>query len=150
MSSPELLTVQQRNAIEAHGVSVVLSSGAGCGKTFVITKRYLTHLEDDAADPSEVVAITFTDRATREMRERIRKAVEGKLLDAQGKSLDRWNNHLRQLETAPISTIHTFCGNLLRQYAVAVGLDPQFEILEEVLASNLRNESMRCSACTSY
>jgi ATP-dependent helicase/nuclease subunit A len=103
----------------------------------------LKHLTDDGAEAPQVVAITFTDRAAREMRDRIRKAVQDKLQNAQGEAVDRWTDHLRHLETAPISTIHAFCGNLLRQYAVTAGLDPQFEILEEVLASNLRSESMR-------
>ncbi len=143
VNSGPTFTVQQQNAIDARGVSVVLSSGAGCGKTAVLTARYLKHLTDDGAEAPQVVAITFTDRAAREMRDRIRKAVQDKLQNAQGEAVERWTDHLRHLETAPISTIHAFCGNLLRQYAVTAGLDPQFEILEEVLASNLRSESMR-------
>src|SRR5262249_46466620 len=58
---------------------------------------------------------------------------------------DRWARHLRDLEAAPISTIHAFCGNLLRQHAVEAGLDPAFDVLEEVLAVELRGEALeRC------
>src|SRR5271163_232234 len=136
-------TDQQRRAIDAQGVSVVLSSGAGCGKTSVLTERYLKHLADDGAEVAEVVAITFTERAAREMRDRIRNAVQERLKGASGSSAARWKLHLRNLESATISTIHAFCGNVLRQHALAAGLDPRFEILDEVLAGNLRAESLR-------
>src|SRR5213593_3766054 len=112
------LTPQQRLAVTTRGVSVVLSSGAGCGKTHVLTERYLSHLSDDGADVGEVVAITFTDRAARQMRGRIRAAVTRHLREADERDAGRWARHLRDLEAAPISTIHAFCGNLLRQHAV--------------------------------
>ncbi len=137
------LTEQQRRAVVARDVSVVLSSGAGCGKTTVLTERYLSHLSLDKADVAQVVAITFTDRAAREMRGRIRSALtrllKGEPDDARA---DQWARHLRNLETAPISTIHAFCGNLLRQYAVEAGLDPRFDVLEEVLSVNLEAEAL--------
>jgi len=76
MSEP---TAQQLAAISARGTSVVLSSGAGCGKTFVLTNRYLSHLKHDGVGVGEIVAITFTDRAAREMRDRIRQAVTAEL-----------------------------------------------------------------------
>src|SRR5438309_2037330 len=137
------LTVQQRQAVTCRDVSVVLSSGAGCGKTHVLTQRYLSHLRDDGAEVGQVVAITFTDRAARQMRGRIRRAVAGHLrAAAEDAEAEAWARHLRALEAAPISTIHAFCGTLLRQHAVEAGLDPGFDVLEEVLAVNLRNEAL--------
>ncbi|HEY8506341.1 MAG TPA: UvrD-helicase domain-containing protein, partial [Gemmataceae bacterium] len=141
--TPGGLTEQQRRAVGQRGVSVLLASGAGCGKTHVLTARYLSHLTEDAAGVGEVVAITFTERAAREMRERIRRAVVERLRQAADEdTAARWAAHLRGLESAPITTIHAFCGNLLRQFAVPAGLDPRFEILEDVLASNLRSEAL--------
>ena len=67
-------TDQQRRAIEARDFSVGLSAGAGCGKTFVLTQRFLRELEPrpgETVDLNGLVAITFTDRAAREMRERV-------------------------------------------------------------------------------
>jgi ATP-dependent helicase/nuclease subunit A len=137
------LTPQQRAAVARRGTSVVLASGAGCGKTHVLTARYLSHLRDDLADVGQVVAITFTDRAARQMRERIRAAVAAeRAAAATPEAAARWARHLRDLDTAPISTIHAFCGNLLRQSAVTAGLDPRFEVLDEVLAANLRAEAL--------
>src|SRR5215471_5139246 len=110
-----LLTDQQTRAITTRGVSVVLSSGAGCGKTHVLTQRYLSHLREDGAEVNQIVAITFTERAARQMRERIRKAIVGNLRAAgPDAEVERWVNHLRGLETAQISTIHAYCANLLR------------------------------------
>lgn len=137
------LTEQQRLAVEQRGVSVLLSSGAGCGKTHVLTARYLSHLREDMAEVGEIVAITFTERAAREMRQRIRAAVTDEIRRAATSAgADRWRQHLRGLETAPITTIHSFCGNLLRQHAVLAGLDPGFDIFDDVLSANLRTESM--------
>src|SRR5262249_25594574 len=127
------LTEQQRQAVRAREVSVVLSSGAGCGKTHVLTERYLSHLRDDGAGVGQVVAITFTDRAARQMRERIRVAVGQQLRTAaDDDAAERWARHLRGLESAQVSTIHAFCAALLRQHAVEAGVDPRFEVLEDV------------------
>src|SRR5437660_10499790 len=121
---PATLTQQQARAVSTRGVSVVLSSGAGCGKTHVLTQRYLSHLRHDGAEVGQIVAITFTERAARQMRARIRQAVLNHLRDAESEEeAERWARHLRGLETAPISTIHAFCGTLLRQFAVEAGLD---------------------------
>jgi ATP-dependent helicase/nuclease subunit A len=140
------LTGQQHAAVFERSVSVVLSSGAGCGKTHVLTQRYLSHLRDDGAEVSQIVAITFTDRAARQMRERIRSKVrEHVKTAATDAEAERWARHLRDLETAQISTIHAFCGNLLRQHAVEADLDPHFEVLEDYLAANLESEAL--TAC---
>lgn len=144
-ASAPRLTEQQARAVETRQVSVVLSSGAGCGKTHVLTERYLAHLRDGAA-VGEIVAITFTDRAARQMRRRIRAAIDEHIRAATTDAeADAWVRHARDLEAAPISTIHAFCGTLLRQLAVEAGLDPQFEVLEEVLAGNLRTDAV--AAC---
>jgi ATP-dependent helicase/nuclease subunit A len=137
------LTRQQHRAVHTRAVSVVLSSGAGCGKTHVLTERYLSHLRE-GTEVGQIVAITFTDRAARQMRGRIRKAIReqlrvGSLTEDEAAT---WARHLRGLETASISTIHAFCGTLLRQHAVEAGLDPNFDVLEEVLAVNLEGEAV--------
>ena len=136
------LTPQQSRAVHTRDVSVVLSSGAGCGKTHVLTERYLAHLRE-GAEVGQIVAITFTDRAARQMRGRIRAAVIGHLRDAPDDAIgETWARHLRALENAPISTIHAFCGNLLRQNSIEAGLDPGFAVLEEVLSVNLRSGAL--------
>jgi ATP-dependent helicase/nuclease subunit A len=135
------LTDEQRRAVFTRDVSVLLSSGAGCGKTHVLTERYLAHLRD-GAEVGQIVAITFTERAARQMRGRIRNTLFAHLRSAGDDDVETWTRHLRNLETAPISTIHAFCGTLLRQYAVEAGLDPGFDVLEDVLSVNISGEAI--------
>src|SRR5215831_424187 len=97
------LTAQQHRAVATRDVSVVLSSGAGCGKTHVLTQRYLSHLRE-GAEVGQIVAITFTDRAARQMRERIRQGLHALLHAAPDDEVERWAAHLRALETAQICT----------------------------------------------
>ncbi len=160
------LTEQQRRAVDHRAGSVVLASGAGCGKTHVLTARYLSHLAVDNAEVGQVVAITFTERAAREMRKRVREGVSAKVASLQVASrksqtaeglvpdsgladlrleAERWRKHLRGLETAPVTTIHSFCGTLLRQHAVAVGLDPRFDVLDDATAAPIRADALRDS-----
>ena len=138
------LTAEQQQAIAANSVSVSLSAGAGCGKTFVLTERFLAHFDplDPAAlgpaDLGRLVAITFTERAAREMRDRIRAKCYERLLTAESEAAsDYWSDLLRSLDAARISTIHSFCGSLLRSRAVEAQLDPQFAVLEQAQADTL-------------
>lgn len=136
------LTPEQHAAIATRQVSVALSAGAGCGKTHVLTERFLSHLEPDpvAGAPLELhqlVAITFTDRAAREMRDRIRTKCYERLQQCSAQQVDHWIELLRILDTARVSTIHAFCGALLRSHAVEARLDPQFTVLEQAQADTL-------------
>ncbi|HTM53842.1 MAG TPA: UvrD-helicase domain-containing protein [Pirellulales bacterium] len=139
----ERYTEEQRLAIETRDTSVSLSAGAGCGKTFVLTERFLSHFEPGRAGclaPEELgrlVAITFTDRAAREMRERVRSRCHQRLLDADSDQAPHWASMLRWLDAARISTIHSFCAVFLRSRAVDAGLDPSFRVLEQAQAETL-------------
>ncbi|KKL49255.1 hypothetical protein LCGC14_2317360 [marine sediment metagenome] len=140
------LTEQQRRAITTRDVSVALSAGAGCGKTFVLTERFLSHLDpqpEAAKGPSrlgQLVAFTFTERAAREMRDRIRIACGQRLMTAPEDQVDYWLELIRDLDSARVSTIHSFCGSLLRAHAVEARLDPQFRILDQAQANTLLRE----------
>ncbi|MGD0900168.1 MAG: UvrD-helicase domain-containing protein, partial [Thermoguttaceae bacterium] len=136
------LTGQQSRALAARGVSVALSAGAGCGKTLVLTERFLAGLEPDGREDhgprlEGLTAITFTERAAREMRDRIRTACTRRLLEAPEKEADYWLRTIRELDAARISTIHSFCGSLLRAHAVEARLDPQFRVLDQAAADTL-------------
>lgn len=147
------LTDEQRRAIHTRDVSVALSAGAGCGKTFTLVERYLAHLSADngvdrgmdrgatGALLSSLIAITFTERAAREMRERIEKACRERLLAASDNDeAQSWLDRLRELEAARVSTIHSFCASMLRSHAVEAGLDPHFMVLEDAQSATLLSE----------
>jgi len=164
MAEGRQLTDEQHRAVTARGVSVALSAGAGCGKTFVLTERFLAELEPGkgtglicrdgpegashklAPSPFSrvpfftLVAITFTERAAREMRERIRAACEARLLHCPEEQVGYWLELVRELDAARISTIHSFCGSLLRSHAVEAGLDPRFGVLDQGQADTLLSE----------
>jgi ATP-dependent helicase/nuclease subunit A len=135
-------TDQQRSAIRRRGGPTLVSSGAGCGKTFVLTHRYLDHLRSDGVDASQIVAITFTERAAREMRERIRAAIVKEIRQAAtDDAAEQWRRQRRLLDRAPITTIHSFCAMTLRGNAVAAGLDPEFEIIERTEAEGVLRDA---------
>ena len=135
------LTDQQRQAIATRESSIGLAAGAGCGKTLVLTERFLSYFDPDAAeglspdDVGRVVAITFTKRAAREMRDRIRRACTARLEKATGeRDVAHWEGMLGRLVQARISTIDSFCEALLRAHAIDLGLDPTFRVLDEASA----------------
>ena len=135
-------TAEQSAAIAAREFSVALSAGAGCGKTFVLTERFLSHLEppkdvrQDHTRLGQLVAITFTERAAREMRDRIREACGKRLKSCPEAEVEHWRELLRELDSR-ISTIHSFCGSLLRSHAVEAGLDPRFRVLDAAQSDTL-------------
>jgi ATP-dependent helicase/nuclease subunit A len=133
---PEL-TSEQIDAVATSDVSVALSAGAGCGKTFVLTQRFLKQLAPECGrDPLHgTVAITFTERAAREMRDRIRGACHQELMRCPAGEVDHWQKIVRGLDAARISTIHSFCASLLRSFAVDAGIDPGFGLLDAATAT---------------
>jgi ATP-dependent helicase/nuclease subunit A len=114
--------------------TVVLAS-AGTGKTRKLVEVYLELLER-GVDPIRIVAVTFTEKAAAEMRDRIRTAVYKK-------HGAEWIRILSILPAAPISTIHGFCGILLREHGFHLGIDPSFTILDEQRSIDLARESAR-------
>ncbi|MCE5238947.1 UvrD-helicase domain-containing protein [bacterium] len=125
--------------------NIFLDAGAGCGKTQALTARYLSLLQA-GVDIADIVAVTFTNKAARDMKARLRRECEREALatdDAETAAL--WQHRARQLENAPISTIHSFCTSLLRRYALRAGLDPGFAVMDEVQHSLLLQETLRRS-----
>lgn len=138
------LTEAQERALAVEGASVALSAGAGCGKTKVLSERFLRHL--GGPEPralGQIVALTFTEKAARELRERVRAAC--RLMLEKGEDVPYWRSILRGLEAAPIGTFHAFCGQILRRFPIEAGVEPGFAILEESIAPSLRERALnRC------
>ena len=114
------LTPEQRAIVDSTSRDVVVSAGAGTGKTHVLVERYVRLLRDHRIP--EIVAVTFTEAAATEMRERVRRAV----MDD-----DSLASHRVDLDEAVIGTIHALCLRLLHEYPVEAGIDPRASVLAE-------------------
>jgi ATP-dependent helicase/nuclease subunit A len=119
MSEP---TPEQREAIRARAPLVTVSAGAGSGKTTVLVDRFIDLVQSDGVSPLEILAVTFTEKAAAEMKERIVREFEKR-----GDVVNR-----RLAEAAYISTIHGFCSRILREHPLAARLDPSFRVMDEV------------------
>jgi ATP-dependent exoDNAse (exonuclease V) beta subunit len=128
------LTPAQEAAVEERSQSLLLSASAGSGKTSVLVERFVRAVLDDGLEPARILAITFTDKAAGELRDRIRAT-----LQALGTPAAR--AAARATEGAFVSTIHGFCARLLRAHPLAAGLDPGFSVLDEPRAARLRDEA---------
>ncbi|MBN1568882.1 MAG: UvrD-helicase domain-containing protein [Acidobacteria bacterium] len=129
----------RRRAIEDTANSFVVEASAGTGKTSILINRILhLVLEKGPAGPplplSHICAITFTEKAASEMRVRLRQHFEQILLHERSpkEQSERALEALNDLETAAISTFHSFAVSLLKERPVEAGLDPRFTALDAI------------------
>ncbi len=134
-------TPQQAEAITQRAHNLVVTAGAGSGKTRVLVERFI-HLLDQWALP-DIVAITFTEKAAREMRDRVRATIAARLAKApDAATRAHWEAHQQAMSRARIGTIHSLCAALLRANPAQVPLDPAFEVLDENEAYLLRADAV--------
>ena len=124
-------TKDQETAIHNRGGALLVSAAAGSGKTAVLVERVLTRLTDpdDPVDIDRLLLVTFTNAAAAEMRERI-----GRALGAAVASNPRDTRLRRQLflvHRAKITTVHALCLSLAREQAAALGIAPDFRLMDE-------------------
>ena len=124
-------TPQQENAIKAKGRSVIVSAAAGSGKTSVLIEKLIKIISDseNRVNVEDMIVVTFTNAAAAEMKQRLSTALIKKISENPD---DRWL--LRQqshMGLASISTIHSFCFNLIRENISNLSLSADFRILDE-------------------
>lgn len=130
--------------------SMVVSAGAGSGKTRVLVGRYMHLIESRMADVDEIVAITFTDKAAAEMKARVWAEMAAREAAARASGDEeqarRWHYLARRLSThARISTIDSFCARLVRENPLEAGVDPEFAVLDPAEGpALLRDASLEC------
>jgi len=117
------LTSQQRSAAYAK-VSVVVTAGAGTGKTYMLAERYLYYVRDCQISPLEIVAVTFTTKAAKELRSRIRSLIS--------QQLPHRFDILAELEAAQISTIDALVGRICLDYPDAAEVPADFTMLGDL------------------
>ncbi|MBL8161866.1 MAG: UvrD-helicase domain-containing protein, partial [Anaerolineae bacterium] len=135
-------TAAQHTAIHEQSRNLIVVAGAGSGKTYVLVERYLALLDTHTEWPlNALVAITFTKKAAQEMRDRVRQALEERYDKASNASdRDLWAGRIAAMQSARIDTIHGLCASILRANAAEAGIDPGFEVLDEIQAASLRDD----------
>ncbi len=118
------LNKEQLAAIKHKKGPLLIIAGAGTGKTTVVTERIKYLIEKELAKPSEILALTFTEKAAREMEERVDIAMPYGYTQM-------W-----------ISTFHSFCDRILRAEALHVGLNPRFKLMTQAVAVQLIRENL--------
>lgn len=134
---------EQWPAVVERARDVLVVAGAGAGKTTTLTARYLTLLSD-GIDVRAIVAVTFTRRAAREMRGRIRREIARNLKEPALSEAERrrWESCHRQMDAARISTIHALCAEILAAHPAESAIEPGFVILQEGESLLLRAEAI--------
>jgi ATP-dependent exoDNAse (exonuclease V) beta subunit len=112
--------------------TLVVEAAAGTGKTTELVRRMVAVLQAGHARVDQMVAVTFTEKAAGELKLRLRGALENARVAAVNPEARANLEHaLAHLEEAHLSTIHGFCGDVLRARPVEAGVDPLFEVLTE-------------------
>ncbi len=127
-----------RGRIESElGTSLFVEAGAGAGKTTALVSRIVALVASGRAKIEEVAAITFTEAAAAELRERVREGLEQRTAGGgSGGEAERCRAALEGLEAASVQTLHSFAGALLRERPLEAGLPPGFEVSDPI-ASDL-------------
>jgi ATP-dependent helicase/nuclease subunit A len=120
MTAKEQRVLLPEQAAAAYDIDkhISVTAGPGSGKTMVLVERYLHILREHHLAIDQIVAITFTNRAANEMRERLRADLNHMLRIATDDERRRWLNYKRTLDGAVITTIHGFCARLLREFPI--------------------------------
>jgi ATP-dependent exoDNAse (exonuclease V) beta subunit len=122
--------------------TLVVEAAAGTGKTTALVNRIVRVIETGRANITQIVAVTFTEKAAGELKLRLREALENARTSFAGVrnadlQVSRLNDAISQLEEAHISTIHGFCADLLRERPVEARVDPLFAVLTETQSRRL-------------
>ncbi len=128
-------TASQIQAISAKNRSIIVSAAAGSGKTRVLVERYIGLLSGGEA-PEKILVITFTRKAASQLKERTMREI-------MRSSEPGLKNLAPRLASAPISTIHSFCSQLIREFASKLDIDPYFATLEEDVAAEIKERAFR-------
>ncbi len=137
-------TQQQQDAITDRGHSLIVCAAAGSGKTAVLVER-IVQLVKEGCPVDRMLIVTFTNAAAGEMRLRI-----GSALEQAARERPELGEQVMALSRASISTLHRFCGNLLREHFQALGIDPAFRIGDEQECGVLAQQAMEDALYACY
>jgi ATP-dependent helicase/nuclease subunit A len=125
--------------------TLVVEAAAGTGKTTELVARIVALIRTGRARVTEIVAVTFSEKAAGELKLRLREELERARVSARagGEEAARLDHAVLEFEEAHISTIHGFCAELLRERPVEAAIDPTFEVMTESQSDRLFDEAFR-------
>ena len=144
-------TKEQLEVVMHGDGDILVSASAGSGKTHTMIERLKRLIIQQGVDVTQILAVTFTEAAASDMKEKLKTAlsdaINGKLdKEIYGQVdpnvIEKLKYQLNEVATADISTMHAFCGRLIRSYFFAVGVSPDFNILDQTDSSVLKTLSI--------
>ena len=129
---------EQWQAIYANKPEILISAGAGSGKTAVLVERIMQRVLQAQQNVDELLVLTFTEAAAAEMKQRIRERIEDEL--QKQPNHQHLNRQLGKILRAQISTFHAFCNQLIKGYYYLLGIDPAFKIADDIEIGILQDE----------
>ena len=143
-------TDEQWLAIWAKGQDMLVSAAAGSGKTAVLINRMIEKVlaEEDPISVDELLVVTFTNASAAEMRHRMSNALEKAVAD--NPDSNHLRKQLRLINKAQISTLHSFCLQVVKQSAYLLEIDPGFRIAGDTEAALLRDDVLEAVLETAY
>ena len=138
----ETFTDEQWKAIHASGKDILVSAAAGSGKTKVLITRMIEKVlnTEHPIDVDQLLVVTFTNAAAAEMRHRMAGALEEAIAD--NPSSAHLRRQLNLLNKAQISSLHSFCLQVVRHYSYVLDIDPGFRIADATEAAILRDDTV--------
>ena len=135
----------QQKAIYTQNKDILVSAGAGSGKTSVMIARIAENIINHNVSTDELLVVTFTNAAATEMRQRLNKKLTSLLQDdnLNSEEIKYLQNQLDLMGQSEICTLHKFCQTIIQKYFYTIDLDPSFNIAEEGETINLKNKAIQ-------
>ena len=131
-------TTEQMQAIKLKGANILVSAAAGSGKTSVLVERIVNKIINDGVDIDKILVVTFTNAAASEMRQRLMDAIYAKIDEKPNdQNLQR---QLMLINKANISTIHSFCLNVIRNNFFEIGISNNFRVADSTEIEIMKQE----------
>ena len=132
------LKKEQEQAINHDSGNIIVSASAGSGKTFVMIERAIRLICENKTHVKEILAVTFTEAAASEMKEKLKKALTDRVINGEKK----FASEIADIGTADICTLHSFCGRLIRSYFFVAGIAPDFKVIDETEMAEFKKDAI--------
>lgn len=138
------LTLEQQEVVNHGKGNILVSASAGSGKTHTMVTRLIRLIIEENISVSEILAVTFTEASASDMKEKLRKEISATITNTSDeKKREKLLSEISELSCSDISTIHSFCGRLIRKYFFVAGIAPDFKVADDDDASVIQNECIK-------